>query len=89
MISSSLFHFTRKISNLKLILRDKKFRASYNIENVQSFFPNESYLAIPMVCFCDIPLKFITQAHHKGAAALPSPGRCAVARQEEEEGIHN
>lgn len=65
MISSSLFHFTRKISNLKLILRGKKFRASYNIENVQAFFPNESYLAIPMVCFCDIPLKFITDNHTK------------------------
>lgn len=65
MISSSLFHFTRKISNLKLILKGKKFRASYNIENVQAFFPNENYLAIPMVCFCDIPLKFISNNHTK------------------------
>lgn len=62
MIANSLFHFTRKSSSLKAILQSLSFRASYCIENVRGFGFQSSYLAIPMVCFCDIPLKFVR--HH-------------------------
>lgn len=63
MIASSLFHFTQEISTLKIILSNKKLRAAYNIEDIQNLYPEEKYAAIPMVCFCDIPLKFITSNH--------------------------
>jgi len=43
------------------IISGSKFRASYNIEDVSDFYPKEKYVAIPMVCFCDIPLKFISE----------------------------
>jgi len=63
MIASSLFHFTTKISTLKLILSEKRLRASYNIEFIGDMYPEQQYAAIPMVCFCDIPLKFIIKNH--------------------------
>lgn len=59
MIASSLFHFTGKIETVKDILTSFSFRASYRIENVEAFGFTKPYLAIPMVCFCDIPLKFV------------------------------
>lgn len=49
--SSTLFHFTNKLDTLKSILKDKSFWAKYCVEhgwNIQ--------IAIPMTCFCDIPL---------------------------------
>lgn len=61
MIASSLFHFTKNFETLTKIISGSKFRASYNIEDVSDFYPNERYVAIPMVCFCDIPLKFISE----------------------------
>jgi hypothetical protein len=62
MIANSLFHFTRKSTSLKAILQSSSLRASYCIENVRDFGFQSPYLAIPMVCFCDIPLKFVR--HH-------------------------
>lgn len=61
MIANSLFHFTRKLETVTNILTSQSFRASYNIEDVSDFFPNERYVGIPMICFCDIPLKFISE----------------------------
>ncbi|WP_373523651.1 abortive infection system antitoxin AbiGi family protein [Aquiflexum sp.] len=65
MIASSLFHFTGDHLNILKILEGKSLRASFNIETVQDFFPNKKFIATPMVCFCDIPLKFISRDHTK------------------------
>lgn len=62
MIANSLFHFTRKSISLKAILQSSSLRASYCLENFRDFGFQSPYLAIPMVCFCDIPLKFVR--HH-------------------------
>lgn len=56
MISDSLFHFTEKIETLEIILDSLRFRSSYCVEKVNDL-NNEAYIALPMVCFCDIPLK--------------------------------
>jgi len=61
MIASSLFHFTNDVDTVIKIISSGKFRASYNIEDVSDFYASENYVAIPMVCFCDIPLKFIVE----------------------------
>jgi hypothetical protein len=61
MIASSLFHFTKDVDTVIKIISDGRFRASYNIEDVSDFYPSEKFVAIPMVCFCDIPLKFIVE----------------------------
>lgn len=61
MIASSLFHFTRDFDTIIKIISESKFRASYNIEDVSDFYPEKNYVGIPMVCFCDIPLKFISE----------------------------
>jgi hypothetical protein len=59
-----IFHFTEKKENIVSILRNG-FLPTYCIENVD-FAANEKYsgfapaeIAIPMVCFCDIPLSQI------------------------------
>jgi hypothetical protein len=65
MIASSLFHFTRKINTILKIIEGKSLRASLNLESVKNFFPDKKYIATPMVCFCDIPLKFISDNHTK------------------------
>ena len=63
MIAQSLFHFTSNINNIKAILETRRLRASYNIEPIHHFYPGEQFVAIPMVCFCDIPLKHINDSH--------------------------
>ncbi len=55
MVSDSLFHFTQTLDVLKIILEEKRLRVSYNVELVQDLEENQ-FVAIPMVCFCDIPL---------------------------------
>lgn len=63
MIAVSLFHFTKKFETILKIIENKYLRASLNLETVEDFFPQKKYIATPMVCFCDIPLKFISQNH--------------------------
>lgn len=53
--ANTLFHFTSKIENLKSIL-STGFYSRYCIENYEEAFENGFELAIPMVCFCDIPI---------------------------------
>ncbi|MCC6460042.1 MAG: hypothetical protein IT260_06210 [Saprospiraceae bacterium] len=57
--SNSLFHFTRELKFLKSILQDG-FRPNYCLENFDTFkfISGEDHfeMAVPMVCFCDIPL---------------------------------
>lgn len=60
--SNSLFHFTRKLPYLKSILTEG-FLPSYCLENfdIFKFIADDNDLstfemAVPMVCFCDIPL---------------------------------
>lgn len=65
MIASSLFHFTKNITTILKIIKSKSLRASLNLENVQHFFPSKKFISTPMVCFCDIPLKFISENHTK------------------------
>jgi len=65
MIASSLFHFTRNITIILKIIKSKSLRASLNLENVQNFFPGKKFISTPMICFCDIPLKFISENHTK------------------------
>ncbi len=56
---NTLFHFTRTLTNLESILRDG-LRFSYCFEE----FVNGHGIALPMVCFCDIPL-LRTPQHRK------------------------
>lgn len=48
---NTLFHFTNKVESLKLIIKNG-LRFSYCFEE----FSNNVGIAIPMICFCDIPL---------------------------------
>lgn len=51
--SDNLFHFMKKMKYLQEIIQNKYFLARYVYEEI----PNFKYkLAIPMKCFCDIPL---------------------------------
>lgn len=56
--AKTLFHYTSSLANLKSILRNG-FRPSYCYENwgeIITSFPGMVSYAVPMVCFCDIPL---------------------------------
>jgi len=61
--ANTLFHFTNNIDNLIGILTNN-FYPRFCLENHSAFFLNTNYrdpeLAIPMVCFCDIPLSNIS-----------------------------
>jgi Putative abortive phage resistance protein AbiGi, antitoxin len=66
--ANTLFHFTSNINNLVGILRNN-FYPRYCLENFSAFYTKDmakrlgfSNIAIPMVCFCDIPLSNIR--HH-------------------------
>lgn len=63
MIASSLFHFTGNLTTILKIIEGKFLRASLNLESVEDFFPGKKFISTPMVCFCDIPLKFISDNH--------------------------
>lgn len=65
--STSLFHFTRKKTVYKKILKNG-IRYSYSAEFVPQFFSENSEniaLSIPIICFCDIPLIRISSHVHK------------------------
>lgn len=47
------------MEKVKSILSTMAFRASYRIEDVRAFKFTSPFIGIPMVCFCDIPLKFV------------------------------
>lgn len=58
--SNTLFHFTDKVENVINIL-ENEFRPHFCLEDLNIITPDLSYrveleFAIPMVCFCDIPL---------------------------------
>lgn len=55
--ANTLFHFTKSIDNLKNILTHT-FSPRYCLEHIDDSLVNLS-IAIPMVCFCDIPLSQI------------------------------
>lgn len=57
---NTLFHFTDKVNVLKLIIRNG-LRFSYCFEE----FSNNVGIAIPMICFCDIPLLRTVDHRHK------------------------
>ena len=63
--ANTLFHFTSDITNLLGILAHN-FYPRYCLEDHSAFWPNKfpsacayGHVAIPMVCFCDIPLSSI------------------------------
>lgn len=85
MIASSLFHFT-DVDSLIKIISSGQFRASYNIEDVSDFYPSEKYVAIPMVCFCDIPLKSIVDVKNKHTEDY---GKFGIGLNKEQWGINN
>ncbi|PBP64980.1 hypothetical protein PSYCIT7_013830 [Pseudomonas syringae Cit 7] len=59
--SNTLFHFTRNIENLKLIL-SSGFWPRYCLEDVSWIGYDEfNYVAYPMVCFCEAPLSRISE----------------------------
>jgi hypothetical protein len=62
--SNTLFHFTSSVDNLISILR-KDFIPRFSLENYSELLPNlpkfMKKIAIPMVCFCDIPLSLISE----------------------------
>lgn len=72
--ADSLIHFTKNFSAIKNILSNG-LRYSYALEHFQSYAPfpaelleDEDYniegIAIPMICFCDIPLN-LAQEHSR------------------------
>lgn len=73
--SNALFHFTASLDNLVSILRHD-FRPQFSLEDLNSIMSDRErtddlVFAIPMVCFCDIPLSQ-TQSHmeHYGYYAI-------------------
>lgn len=58
--SHTLFHFTKNIDFVKNILTDG-FWPRYCLEDFSWYIHKIDYLAIPMVCFCDIPLSRINE----------------------------
>lgn len=58
--SNTLFHFTKDLETLKSILTDQAFWPIYCVEYDKGKFDG-NYYAIPMVCFCDIPLSQINE----------------------------
>lgn len=59
--SNTLFHFTGTIDNLISIIKKSAFLPRYCIEYDKGRIEDGSYYAIPMVCFCDIPLSEISK----------------------------
>lgn len=57
---NTLFHFTKKLTNLQSILQNG-LRLSYCFEE----FVDGNGIALPMVCFCDIPLLRTPQHREK------------------------
>jgi len=53
--SNTLFHFTNSIDHIRSILEDE-FRPHISLEDLSCIEPVGLKVAIPMVCFCDIPL---------------------------------
>lgn len=59
--SDNLFHFTRNTAHLKSILLNG-FMPRHCLEDVRWLgLENHSFLAYPMVCFCDIPISRISE----------------------------
>lgn len=59
--SDNLFHFTKSLDVLKLILKHG-IQPRYCLEDVEWFgFDDHKYIAFPMCCFCDIPLSRISE----------------------------
>jgi hypothetical protein len=61
--ANTLFHFTDTLDSIENILTNE-FYPHFCLEDNSVFYPKESHLckylqAIPMVCFCDIPLSQI------------------------------
>lgn len=57
--ANTLFHFTRDFETLLKILRTQ-FYPRFCLER-RLWAPGDSNVAVPMVCFCDIPLSSISQ----------------------------
>lgn len=58
--SDNLFHFTKSLDVLKLILSGG-IHPRYCLEDIEWFGQDEKHLAFPMSCFCDIPLSRISE----------------------------
>lgn len=59
--SDNLFHFTKSLDVLKLILKNGIY-PRYSIEDCEWFgIEGHEYVAFPMTCFCDIPLSRIAE----------------------------
>ncbi|BAX62529.1 abortive infection system antitoxin AbiGi family protein [Burkholderia stabilis] len=59
--SNTLFHFTKSLETLRLILLNG-FWPRYCLEDVSWIgYDKYDYIAYPMVCFCDIPLSRISE----------------------------
>ncbi len=56
--ANTVFHFTKNLSNLKNILKHG-FYPHYCVESWELYFNNKKALAVPIICFCDIPLSQI------------------------------
>ncbi len=59
--ADNLFHFTKSLDVLKSILANG-IQPKYCLEDVKSFnWVANNYLALPISCFCDIPLSRISE----------------------------
>ncbi len=59
--SNAIFHFTKNMDNLLSIVKSQCFLPRYCVEYDKGKIEDNSYYAIPMVCFCDIPLSQIKE----------------------------
>lgn len=66
--SNSLFHFTNSLDTVRLILTDK-FYGSF-CKEVLHYKDETAPLIIPMISFCDIPLKTISRYNKYGKYGL-------------------
>lgn len=57
--SDNLFHFTKSLAVLKLILKNG-IKPRYCLEDVEWHGGDDKHLAFPIACFCDIPLSRIS-----------------------------
>lgn len=59
--ANSLFHFTGTLEILQNILEDGSFWPIYCVEYDKGQMENGKYIAVPIVCFCDLPLTQIRE----------------------------
>ncbi len=62
--SNSVIHYTKSLQSLKSIIRERKFHLAYCTDYIRESNNVETAqfeIAVPMVCFCDIPFTEVSK----------------------------